>query len=211
MQDIVSRYKNSAALGMWEPISEPEASTCPAQDEPSNCGGNQTCPNEMAAAESLRYFFDTVGEEIHSLDPNHLIEDGTIGSGQCGTRGSDFTYVASSPGINVLSYHDYSTPTVSVFSQQWNGTLAWDFQQAASIGKPIIGGEMGIEASETDCAINLVQRSADIQAKALAQLENGSSGVLLWGWVPVTDVPCNYEISPGDPVLNVLSSLPLSA
>ena len=24
LQDIVNRYKNSPALGMWEPISEPE-------------------------------------------------------------------------------------------------------------------------------------------------------------------------------------------
>ena len=29
VQDVVNRYKNSPALGMWEPISEPEASACP--------------------------------------------------------------------------------------------------------------------------------------------------------------------------------------
>ena len=41
-QELVNRYKNSPALGMWEPISEPEASTCPAADQPSDCSGHQT-------------------------------------------------------------------------------------------------------------------------------------------------------------------------
>ena len=53
MNALVSRYADSPALGMWEPMSEAEASTCPAVDEPSNCSGNQTCPNETAAANAL--------------------------------------------------------------------------------------------------------------------------------------------------------------
>jgi len=36
MQELVNRHKNSPALGMWEPISEPEASTCPAADQPTD-------------------------------------------------------------------------------------------------------------------------------------------------------------------------------
>jgi hypothetical protein len=28
MQELVNRYRNSPALGMWEPVSEPEASSC---------------------------------------------------------------------------------------------------------------------------------------------------------------------------------------
>jgi len=210
MQDLVNRYKDSPALGMWEPFSEPNATTCPAADEPSNCANNLLCPDEESAAQSLRYFFDTVGGEIHTLDPNHLVEDGTIGSGQCGTQGSDYTYVSSSPGIDVMSYHDYSTPSVSAFLRQWGGTLAWDFEQAQAIGKPIIGGEMGIQASDAGCSIDLTERSIDIQAKMAAQLDNESSGVLLWGWVPVTDASCTYEIAPQDPVLTVLANLPLS-
>ena len=92
---------------MWEPISEAEASTCSAQYEPQDCSGNQTCPNEAAAAQALRSFFDTVGAEIHSLDPAHLVENGLLGSGQCGTSGTDYQYVSASPGVDVLSYHDY--------------------------------------------------------------------------------------------------------
>ena len=50
LQAIVNRYKDSPALGMWEPMSEAEASTCLPQFQPSNCSGHQTCPNEQAAA-----------------------------------------------------------------------------------------------------------------------------------------------------------------
>ena len=50
MKDLVSRYADSPALGMWEPMSEAEASTCPAAFEPTNCEGHQTCPDEAVAA-----------------------------------------------------------------------------------------------------------------------------------------------------------------
>ena len=81
MNALVSRYADSPALGMWEPMSEAEASTCPAAYEPSNCGGHQTCPNEAAAASALNYFFTTVGGQIHLLDPEHLVEAGFLGGG----------------------------------------------------------------------------------------------------------------------------------
>ena len=110
MNALVSRYADSPALGMWEPMNEPEASTCPAADEPISCGGNQTCPSETAAAAALDYFFTTVGGQIHSLDPEHLVEGGFIGSGQCGTSGGDYQKVGSSSGLDVLSVHDYYGP-----------------------------------------------------------------------------------------------------
>ena len=53
MNELVSRYADSPALGMWEPMSEAEASTCPTPYEASNCGGHQTCPDEAVAASAL--------------------------------------------------------------------------------------------------------------------------------------------------------------
>lgn len=145
LQAIVNRYKDSPALGMWEPMSEAEASTCPAQFEPDNCNGNQTCPNEQAAAQALRHFFDVVGGEIHTLDPRHLVEAGLLGSGQCGAVWNDYSYVGASPGIDVLSYHDYGAPDTPIPGDQWNG-LAVRIAQTVSLGKPIIIGEEGINA-----------------------------------------------------------------
>ena len=138
MNDIVNRYADSPALGMWEPMSEAEASTCPAADEPSNCSGHQTCPSETAAASALEYFFNSVGAQIHQLDPEHLVEGGFLGGGQCGTSGPDYQSVGASPGIDVLSVHDYygSAP---LGGDQWNG-MAVRFAQAKALDKPIITG-----------------------------------------------------------------------
>jgi hypothetical protein len=199
LRDLVKRYKDSPALGMWEPMSEPEASTCPPQDEPTNCSGNQTCPNESAAAAALRYFFDTVGGEIHALDPRHLVESGMLGSGQCGTAGSDYQYVSASPGIDVLSYHDYYG-AVSLGGDQWNG-LAVRFAQAAALGKPIIGGEVGLMAGTAPGCMSDVARNAAFVAKLWAQVVRGSSGLLVWNWVPALTSTCSYDVAPTDPIM----------
>ena len=206
VQDIVNRYKDSPALGMWEPISEADDATCPAQDEPGNCGGNTTCPYETAAAQALRYFFDTVGGEIHGLDPNHLVEEGLVSNGQCGTEGSDWTYVSESPGLDVLSYHDYSNITVDFSGDATNG-LAVRLQEAANIGKPIIGGELGASGGTgTGCPTD-VERSVELTAKIDAQMAAGSSGVLAWNWVPQIISACGYDIGPADPFVSDLTTL----
>jgi mannan endo-1,4-beta-mannosidase len=199
LQAIVSRYASSPALGMWEPISEAEASTCPPPDQPTNCSGRQTCPNEAAAAAALRYFFDTVGGEIHALDPHHLVESGLLGGGQCGTQGSDFQYVSASPGIDVLSYHDYYGASAEG-GDQWNG-LAVRMAQSAALGKPIIGGEVGTMAGTSAGCLSLTDRGGSFRAKEQAQLLAGSSGLLEWNWVPSVTAPCSYDVGPGDPVL----------
>ena len=87
MKDLVSRYADSPALGMWEPMSEAEASTCPSAFEPTNCEGHQTCPDEAVATSTLKYFFTTVGTEIHLLDPSHLVEAGFLGGGSVAPAG----------------------------------------------------------------------------------------------------------------------------
>jgi mannan endo-1,4-beta-mannosidase len=208
VQAIVNRYKDSPALGMWEPISEAEASTCPSQYEPSDCSGNQTCPDETVAAQALRYFFDAVGREIHTLDPEHLVESGLLGGGQCGTQGTDYQYVSASPGVDVLSYHDYYPANQPMGGDQWNG-LAVRFSQAESLDKPIIGGEVGIIAGSGNGCLTDSGRVSDVQAKLQAQLSAGSSGLLLWNWVPGITQPCSYDIAPGDPVLSLLASVAL--
>ena len=155
---LVSRYADSPALGMWEPMSEAEASTCPAAFEPSNCGGHQTCPDEAAAASALKYFFTTVGGQIHLLDPEHLVEAGFLGGGQCGTAGSDYESVGSSFGIDVLSVHDYYG-AAPLGGDQWNG-MAERFAQAKALDEPIITGEAGIEAGNGQAGCVTLQQRA---------------------------------------------------
>ena len=201
LQAIVTRYRSSPALGMWEPISEAEASTCPSVYQPYNCSGHQTCPDEAVAATALRSFFDEVGGEIHALDPEHLVESGLLGSGQCGTEGPDYAYVSASPGLDVLSYHDYYPSTETIGGDQWNG-IAVRIDQAAQLEKPIIAGEMGF-APITDPATcpDPTERGIELETKAQAQIDAGVDGVLLWDWVPSRAAPCNDDIVAGDAVL----------
>lgn len=199
LQDIVNRYKNSPALGMWEPISEAEASTCPVQYEPANCGGHQICPDETAAALALRSFFNTVGGEIQALDPKHLVENGLLGGGQCGIVNGDYQYVSASPGINVLSYHDY-------YETSPPGSSGWDaidyrLLQAAALDKPIIAGEVGVVAGSGPGCMTRSQRDADIAAKVQALFSNGGSGSLVWDWTPDAANACSYDVGPTDPLM----------
>jgi mannan endo-1,4-beta-mannosidase len=202
MQEIVSRYKNSPALGMWEPISEAEASTCAPAFQPTNCSGHQTCPDESASAADLTSFFDNVGGEIHSIDPTHLVEEGLLGGSQCGMTGSLYESVGESPGIDVLSVHDYYG-TAPMGGDDVNG-LAARFSQAAALDKPIITGEVGILGGNGPSCVTLAQRSSDMAAKMNAQFEEGSSAFLVWNWVTDPLGPCNYNTGPGDPLMNLL-------
>ena len=180
---------------MWEPMSEPSAGTCPAQDEPRKlwCESNLP-PNEADAAVALRYFFDTVGTEIHTLDPKHLVESGMSGGGQSGTGGSDYQFVSASPGIDVLSYHDYYGSAL-FGGDRWN-RHAVRIQQAAALAKPIIAGEMGILAGADAGCTSLSTRNALFHAKVQAQMAAGTRGVLAWNWVPAAQATCSYDVGP---------------
>ncbi len=208
LQQLVAHFKSSPALGMWEPMSEAEASTCPAADQPYDCSGHQTCPDEHAAAVALRSFFDTVGGLIHRIDSAHLVESGLLGGGQCGTQGADYAYVSASPGIDVLSYHDYYAPDVMLGGDQWNG-IAVRLAQALQLDKPIIVGELGIEASASGAGcVTPASRAARFAAKVHAALAGGASAVLAWNYVPAPVIRgCTFDVAPGDPLLAELSTL----
>jgi mannan endo-1,4-beta-mannosidase len=204
MQELVNRYKNSPALAMWEPISEPEASTCAPVYQPLNCGGHQTCPAESTAAADLLSFFNVVGGEIHALDPAHLVEAGFLGGGECGTSGSDYETVGASSGIDVLSVHDYDG-SAALGGDQWNG-LAVRFAQASALQKPIITGEVGIQAGNGPSCESLAQRALDMSNKMKAQFAAGSSAFLVWDWGAGPLGPCSYNTGLGDPLMTSLGA-----
>jgi len=119
VQDVVSRYRGSPAVGMWEPLNE-------AQGD---------CVSVFRG--DLHNFFDSVGGLIKSIDPTHLVESGLLGSGQCGVTGVDYVVAQDTPNIDVVSYHDYSDPTPVP------GELQERLQEARQLNKPLIVGEVG--------------------------------------------------------------------
>jgi mannan endo-1,4-beta-mannosidase len=204
---IVARYKDSPAVAMWELINEPEVSECPAGFRGDACMGRQTCPDYDAAARSLRAFFDTVGAEVKRLDPNHLIESGVIGNGQCGNAGEMYRYVHESPFIDVASYHDYTESYTELLpGDEWNG-LETRLDQMAAIDKPLIIGESGVRANANvpGCMTPAARRDL-MKAKMDAQFRAGVAGFLVWNWVPENEGGCHYEtITAGDPLMALLA------
>ena len=200
VQQIVTRYRNSPAIGMWELVNEPEASTCASGYTMSDCYGHLSCPDEATAAAALRGFYDTVGAEVKALDPNHLVESGADGGPQCGWVGSDAAYVNASRGVDVTSYHDY-TPGQVITSD-----LQDRIDDSRTLDKPLIVGELGIEAGGTGATCpTLAGREALVSTKVNAMFGDGIAAVLLWGWVPNPAPTCAYDIGAGDPVLSLLS------
>jgi hypothetical protein len=140
---------------------------------------------------------------VKSLDPNHLVSLGTIGSGQCGAAGGAYQDVHGVPGIDLCEYHDYSTDAMP--GDQWNG-LAVRLLQCSGLGKPLFVGETGIKTSLVG---TLAARADLLDAKLAAQLGAGTAGVLAWDWRDEAhggSSLAGYEIGPSDPALAVLSN-----
>jgi hypothetical protein len=197
---IVPRYRANPALGMWGLIVEPEAPTCD-QATSSDCAASDQC-NESAGATALRSFFDTVGEMVKRLDPQHLVTAGSIGGGQCGWSNSDFTYVNASPGIDVCEVHDYNDATLPI-----NPTAIADIMACKAIGKPLIVGETGLSATRVPtpaCPRSLADRAQAFKTRVDDYLRAGATGVALWMWSPTPTSVCGYAIDVSDPVMAVV-------
>ena len=180
VREVATRYRTSPAIGMWEPVNEPELT----------CGRSDV----------LRSFFDAIGGEIKRIDPSHLISSGTIGGGQCGTQGAEYEYVHASPGIDVASFHDYGADTAPIPGDQWNG-LAVRLEQTARLAKPLIVGEVGMVAGTApDCPMSTSRRADLLAAKLDAQMSAGVRAFLPWAWT--ADPPaCTYDIRADDPAM----------
>ncbi len=209
VQLIVTRYKDSPTIAMWELVNEPESANCMPGYNGTGCYGHQSCPDSSAAAKSLRYFFDTVGGKIKELDPNHLVESGVIGTGQCGADNWNYQYIHESPGIDIASYHDYGDHDSPMPGDQWNG-LQIRLNQMQKIQKPLIIGEAGMLAQDNSTVcMNFAARRDKIEAKMNKQFRAGVVGYIPWSWASDNAGVCNYDIPPTDPLVKLLHDVPL--
>jgi hypothetical protein len=208
VSNVVSRYKSSPALGMWEAVNEPEPADCPIAFTGTACYGHQLCP--PGAASTLRAFFDKVGGQIKRLDRTHLVASGVIGGGQCGAQGSEYADVHASPSIDAATFHDYGQDSTAVPGDAWNGFAA-RVQQTRSLNKPLFTEEAGIYASgsgDPGC-VDLTERARLLGNKLDGQLSAGGRGFLPWFFAPTTAAGCRHDITPGDPVMARLHDTPL--
>lgn len=192
----VDRWKSSPALAAWELVGEPETSTCA---DASCSWSTRTCTSD--AAQVLRTFFDTAGAQVRALDPDTLITAGLTGGGQCGSQGDEYRYLAESPAVDVLQYHDYGADGVPLPGDQWNG-LARRITQTAEVGKPLLVAEIGELAGS--CG-ELDDRATSIATKIDGQKQAGTAGALLWAFVPdPRPAEFTYDIGYDDPLWDLL-------
>jgi hypothetical protein len=198
LTELVTRYRSSPAVAMWEPVNEPEGAVCAPGTAGEKCYGHLTCPDERGAATAIRSFYDTVGARIHQLDPGRPVHLGAIGSGQCGFAGADYGYVAASPGVDVTSFHDYTGAAVS--PSALNSAVA----ASRLLGKPLLVGEMGREGGATAACPTVGARALTLGSAVQQRLASGAAGVLLWNADLARPSPCDMTLLPGDPALGLL-------
>jgi mannan endo-1,4-beta-mannosidase len=205
---IVSRYKDSPAVGMWEPINEPEAANCQS-GQGTACYAHQVC-NEPVATEALKSFFDAVGGTIKSIDSNHLVISGVGGDGQCGAVYGDYQSINESSGIDVASYHDYNRNDQAIPGDPWNG-LQERLDQMKQVNKPLIIEEAGMIAGNGmgNC-MSLSSRRDEFKAKMDAEFKAGIAGYMPWDLTGGDVKDCNYSIGNNDPMLTLLHDYPVS-
>lgn len=194
----VSRWRDSPAVAAWEIVGEPEPGRCPGGD----CAANaRICPPDAAAV--LRRFMDEAGALVRAAAPGVPITAGLLGGGQCGSAGDEYGYLAESPFIDIVQYHDYHADGIPLPGDRWNG-LARRIEQAVAAGKALLVGEIGQYADGSETALR--RRAADIEAKITGQRAAGTAGALLWAFVPDPRIGSDtYDIGPHDPLFDVLA------
>jgi mannan endo-1,4-beta-mannosidase len=189
--EVVARYRNDPTILAWQLVNEAEAKT--------SYGGS--CSSTAPA--TLKAFAADMASLVKSVDPNHLLSLGTIGSGQCGAAGSVYKDLHSVPGLDVCEYHDYTLAAMP--GDQWNG-LATRLRECGELGKPLFVGELGIATSSVG---GLIDRATVVGSKLSAQFAAGVAGILVWDWRDAAHGGSSlggYEIGPLDPVLGMLSA-----
>lgn len=185
VQEAVARYRDDPTILAWQLVNEADPKT----------SENGTCPDSAAVV--LRAFASDMSQLVKSIDSNHLLSVGTIGSGQCGAAGDEYQALHRIEQVDVCEYHDYSPDAMP--GDQWNG-LARRLEQCGELGKPLFVGEMGVSSGA-----GLDERAARFDVKLDAQLAAGAAGVLLWRWAPEPAVGASLDIAAGDPALGVLA------
>lgn len=208
-EDGKRRYQT---IAWWQLVNEASADTGP-HDESSG-----SCPDQNAAAAELTYFTSDMVNVLRTADPDHLVNLGTIGNGQCGESTSRFDTINASGDICAL--HDYyADPRLTLPGDSFNG---FSVRLAQCVGKPFFIGEAGIraDAKNKDAAAatvtqaTLKERARYFDGKIARQVqEKGMDGYLIWqkiseasGSDATPGNPNSWGVGPGDPAEQITRS-----
>ena len=180
LEKVVTRFKDSPAIGMWELINEPSGTT----------------------DQIMRAFLDDAAAHVKAIDPNHLVMSGSQAEYVRGT--SDFAYVHAGPDIDVASLHEYDyddSGSRTIVTPHLRPALS----AMAKLDKPLLISEVGIDGGMTSDCTDLNTRRDAFKEKLDAYLSReGVVGMMIWSWVPKARSGCFYEAGPDDPIMDLL-------
>jgi hypothetical protein len=180
---IVARYRDDPTILSWQLVNEPEGS------EPDH-----SCTADAGA--TLVAFTRDMAGLVRTIDGNHLLSMGTIGSGQCGTTSDDYRAMIVAGDLDWCEVHDYEG-TEPFGGDQWNG-LEVRRADCAALAKPFVVGEAGVRA---DVPGGMPARAEALVAKLDAERAHRASGFLVWGWGDPPDGDLGpYSLGPADPL-----------
>ncbi len=181
IQTAVTRYKNTPQIMAWQVMNEAESTD----------------------ARALESFAWDVAGFIKSIDVNHLVSFGTLGSSQNGME--VYRELHANAAIDILEFHDYDyhnsgDPIISKY-------LGTRFADSVALNKPLIVGEVGIEAGCTTC-ISETSRAQVIGQKMSDFFKNGGAAYLIWSYRDKTFDPAKdrFAFTKGDPLSKVVVS-----
>lgn len=183
LEMVVTRFKDSPAIAMWELINEP--------------GGDDT------SDEAMRKFFDAAAARVKAIDKHHLVLSGSQAQYVDGTR--DFAYVHGGPDIDAASLHeyDYDDSDQLIVSNHLRPALS----AMKSLDKPLLITEVGIRAGPGRSCTTFETRRDIFKQKFDAYLpQAGVAAVIVWSWVPTPRSGCVYEATKDDPLMQLLRS-----
>lgn len=192
VETVVPAYRDEPAIAMWELMNEPRTSD----------------------ASTLREFFDEVGGLVHQLDPHHLVSSGTLQPDTVGGPEA-FLELAESPGIDVVSLHEYDA------IDDASHHLAPALDAAETVGKPLMLGEWGLyaglpeadEVNDTLC-YSVDDRAEVAEAKLEAYLDVPEvAGALYWSFMADGAAPgddtCTLSTTSDDPLTTMIRNIPI--
>ena len=204
VQVMAQHYRDNPTIVAWTMVNEAE-----------------TTARDTAGRPVLAAFAADVAAVIHAADPRHLVTLGTQGNGAPGASGKDFAAVYGQDGLDLTEVHDwnrYGSDTEAMpgskdgslpreDSDQCRATdakIACSFAIAQQLGKPIVVGEAGVEATD---AAGRARRADLLGAKMKAAFAANASGYLVWhlnrGPTDKLDVIPNEH----DPLIGVMSGV----
>ena len=198
---VVAHYRDEPTILGWTMVNEAE-----------------TSERDAAGTSALVPFAADIASVIKAADPRHLVTLGTQANGAPGGSGTDFAAIYAQPDLDFTEVHDwgrYGSDTEAMPGsvngalpaadssdcKRGDAKIACSFAIAKQLGKPIVVGEAGIQATDE---AGRARRAPLLGAKMEAAFAAGASGYLVWHLNTGDTDQLDVVPSRGDPLFGVM-------